>query len=93
MDREHADVQLGGRPDGSGNGVWNIVEFQVEKDLPAGGNQFADEVRPFRSKQLFANFVSGSRFAYGLNQRASLGGAWDVKRHDQPISCEHRVPV
>ena len=90
---QHADPQLGGRADGRGYGVRDVVELQVEKDLTARGNQLADELRPLGGEELFSNFIGGSRFADGLDQLASLGGARNIERHDQPISCKHRLPV
>src|SRR5580698_2030773 len=67
--------------------------LEVEEDLTAGSDQVADELRPLRGEELFANFVGGGGLADGLYQLASLGGAWDVKRHNKPIFGKHRLPV
>ena len=93
MDGQHTDAQLGGGADGPCDGVRDVVEFQVEEDLAAGGDEFADELRPLGGEELFADFIGGSGLADGLNDLASLGGAGDVQRHDEPILCKHRLPV
>ena len=80
------DPQLGGGFDGGGNGVRDVVEFKVQKDFTAGGNQLAHELRPFGGKKLFSYLISGYSVAKGLDDLASLGGARDIERHDQPIS-------
>ncbi len=67
MDGQHADAKLGGRADGAGNGVGDVVELQVQKDFTAGGDELPDELRAFGRKQLLANFVGGGRVADALD--------------------------
>ena len=90
MHRQHADAKLGGLVHRGRHGVWDVVEFQVEKNLTAGGDQIAYDLRPLSRKELLPYFVSAGRFANGLNDLAGLRGAGYVQRHDEPISVKHR---
>jgi hypothetical protein len=57
VERQEADVwKLSGGSDGSGNGVWNIVEFQVEENFGAGGCEHSDCARAFGCEELASNF-------------------------------------
>ena len=70
------------RPDGVGD----VVELQVQKHFTAGRGEIADDPGPFGREELLAYFVGGDRFAEGLDGLASLRGAGDIQRHDEPIS-------
>ena len=83
---EHGDPQLSGGFDGGGNGVRDVVIFKVQKHFTAGRNQLAHELRSFGGEKLFSYLISGYGVAKGLDDLASLGGARDIERHDQPIA-------
>ncbi len=93
VDREHADPQLRRRPDRAGYCVRDVVVFKVEEDLPAGGYQVAHNLGPLGREELFPDLVGSCCFANGLDDLACLGSARDIERHDEPISCKHRLPV
>ena len=94
VDGHHADAQLGGRLDGRGDGVRDVVELEVEKNLPAGGDQVAHNLRPLGREELFPDLVGSCGLADGLYDLAGLGGARNIERHDEPIPwLQHRLPV
>jgi len=58
------------------DGIWDIVEFQVEKHLGPGGTHFPNDVRPRRGEKLIANLEKADsspdcfdEFAGGLRRR------------------------
>ena len=77
--------KLRGRLDGCGYGIWDVVELEVEKNLPAGGDQVAHNLGPLGREELFPDLVSSCGLADGLNDLAGLGGARNIERHNQPI--------
>ena len=88
---QHADAQFGGRTHRRGDGVGDVVIFQVEKHLPAGGDQVADDLRPLGREQLFSDLVSGCGVVDGLDDLAGLRGARDIERHNEPVFDVHRL--
>ena len=94
VDGQHADAQLGGRLDGFGHGVGDVVELEVEKNLPAGGDQVAHNLGPLGREELFPDLVGNCGLADGLYDLAGLGGARNIERHNEPIPwLQHRLPV
>ena len=67
------------------------MEFEVEKDLSARGNQVTDDLGPSAVKSCFPTLKVVCGVADGLDKRAGFRGAGNVQRHDQPVfSNEHR---
>ena len=93
VDGEHGDAQLGSRLDGGGDGVGNIVVFEVEKHLSSRGDQVTNQLRPLGGEELFPDFEGGCGLTDGVDDGESLGGARNVERHDQPIFCQHQLQV
>ena len=94
VDGQHADPQLGRRFDSRGYGIRDVVKFEVEKNLPAGGDQVAHNLRPLGREELFPDLVRICGLADGLDDLAGLGGARYIERHDEPIPwLQHRLPV
>ncbi len=93
MDGEHADAEFGGRTDRRCNGIRDVVIFQVEKHLPAGGDQVADDLWPLGREELFPNLVGGCGVANSLDDLAGLRGARNIERHYEPIFIVHRLSV
>ena len=56
VEREHLDRKWGDRFDGLGDGVWDVVELQVEKDVEAEVSNFADAVRAAGGEHFEADF-------------------------------------
>ena len=73
------------------DGVRDVVIFQVEKHLPAGGDQVADDLRPLGREELFPDLVGGCGVADGLDDLAGLRGARDIERHYEPVFVVHRL--
>lgn len=93
MDGEHAYAEFGSRADRPRDSVRDVVIFQVEKHLAAGGDQVADDLRSLGRKELFADLVGGCSFADRLDDLAGLGGARDIERHYEPVFVVHRLQV
>jgi hypothetical protein len=54
---EQADVrQLDGRCYRFCHGIWDVVEFQIEKNIRAGVRELLDCLRTFGSKELATDF-------------------------------------
>lgn len=76
VEREHLDRKWGDRFDGLGDGVGDVVELEVEKDVKAEVGDFADAVGAAGGEHLEADFNP----ADGALKLAQGGGdgAWGL---------------
>lgn len=52
MESEEANSVVGGGADGSGDGVGNVVEFEVEEDVEAAGGEDGNDLGAFGDEEL-----------------------------------------
>jgi hypothetical protein len=86
MDGQHADAELGGLADSAGDGIGDVVVFEVEKDVTAGGHEVADDLRTFGREQLLAYLINLGRVADRRHDSTCLGGIGNVKGNDQTLA-------
>ena len=85
MNREHGDTQLGSRLDGSGHGVRDVVEFQVEEDFAPGVDQLRNDLWPLSGEELKTDLVEGNRVAELIDDLLRIDGGRHVQGDDQAV--------
>ena len=79
---DHPHSQLGGGAAGAGNGIGNIVELEVEKDLESLVLQPADDLRALVGEQLLTDFQPAVRWIETPRQRERRLRLRVVQCHD-----------
>src|ERR1039457_5232802 len=91
MNREHLHVESRGRGDGSGDGVRDVVKFEVQKNGRARVAHAADDVRPGAGEKFAADFECADGRRDFMGELQSLFRRWQVERGDDRISHELNI--
>lgn len=83
VDGQHEDMVRRGCGHGVGDGMGDVVELQVEEDLPAFTVEKPDDVRADPSEELAANFVDFDVVAQLADDGRGFGKGVHVERHDK----------
>src|SRR4051812_25731791 len=86
MNREHLDTERAHRFNGSRDGIWDVVELQIEPNLYASGQNGAHNFGPFGCVKLQPDFEKRDLALKLLNQAECLFLCGDIKRHDDFVS-------
>lgn len=73
--------------DGVGDGVGDVVEFEVEEDAEAGFTGIADYAGAFSAEELEADFDPGDAAVEGAEDFAGLAAVGDVEGEDELFFC------
>ena len=80
MDSDHLHIKPGGRGHGLGDGVGDVMKFQVQEDQRARGPDLFDDVRPGAGEEFVADLESAAdrrelvhEFQGGLGGRGIQG--------------------
>ncbi len=87
MDGEERDSERGGAADGSGYGVRDVVEFEVEEDLFTAGDQVANQRRAVGGEELFAYFIEADGFAKLRRPAHELSRRWGRRAPRSDCLC------
>ena len=68
MHVHHPDAQPRGGRDGAGDGVWNVVELQIEKHAIAARHELFDEARPFAREEAAADLEAADGAAEAVRE-------------------------
>ena len=80
MHRHHPDAEPRGGGDSSGDGVGNVVKFQIQKNPVALFRESAHESGAFCGKQLAADFDSANASLKSSRQFDGVDRIVDVER-------------
>ena len=83
VEREHADGQRGEGFDGFGDGVWDVVELEVEEDVEALVGDGLHVVGAVGGEHLEADFDPAKGAAQLAENRGGLFAGGDVEGEDQ----------
>jgi len=80
MNVHHPHAEPGGGCDRAGDGMGNVVEFQIEEHTIAAVCELLDQMRPLCGEQAAAYLESASDAAQPIGKRARVPSRVDVKR-------------
>ena len=80
--RQHLHAQLDRRFNRAGDGIRDIVQFEIEKNFRAGSRNFAHDRGTGSGVKLQSDFEKRNLIAQLLDQSQSLLFRWDVERDD-----------
>ena len=86
MNREHLHPESARGLNGSRDGVWDVVELQIEPNLCAGGQNRAHNFGAFGRVKLEPDFEKRDLASELLNEVECLLLCGDVQRHDDFVS-------
>src|SRR5690242_1941245 len=66
--------------------VWDVVEFEIEKNAAAGGNHLADKGWAFVGIELQPDFIESGVVPYKTHQLPCFSRGAYIQRHDQAIA-------
>ncbi len=87
MNGEERDPERSSGANGPGNGIWDVMELEIEKDFFTAGDQVVDNGGADGGEQFLAYLIEADGFPKFPHQCASLIFAGDIERHDQHISA------
>ena len=86
MNRQHLHAEIARRLNGSGDGGRDIVEFKIQKNLRAAGQNRAHDFGAFRGVELQADLKKRNLFAQLLDQSERLFFCRDIERNNDFVS-------
>lgn len=89
VDGQHADAELGSLADGCGHSVGDVVILEIEKNLFAGGNEVANNLRTCGGVELHSDFVGPDGISEGRNNSLCLSCRGDIERDNEPLTGNH----
>ena len=93
VDGEHLDIEPRGAGDGFGDGVGDVVKFEIEEHARAGVAHAADDVGAFGDEEFFADFECADGGGELFSERQCAGGVGHVQRGDDGILIIQRAEV
>ncbi len=93
MDSKQVSTGCGGDTRRGGDGIWNIVQLEVEKDVLAALLQSMDDGRAFCQVEFKADLVPENRVAKLVDEAEGVGGRGNVKGDDELVLRLHGVSV
>jgi hypothetical protein len=85
VDREEGGSCLGGGADGSGYGVGDVVEFEVEEDVEAAVAELVDDAVAGGVVELHSNFEPLAGLAEAVYQFEGLVFAGEVEGYGEAV--------
>lgn len=86
MQGEHTRAQTGGRPDGSGDSVGDVVKLEIEKDAMAAPQQRFEHLGAGGDEELESNFEPGAGVVKAVEQNRGGGGIGNVQGDDEALA-------
>ena len=83
---EELHIQTRGTGNGLGDGVRNVVKFQVEENLGSGVAHALDDIWPCGDKEFLANFEGADGGGYLGSEGQCFVGSGDIERSDDGIA-------
>ncbi len=88
MHVDHPDAELGTGGYRLGDGIGNVVKFQIQKDIKSLGNQLAYKLRTKQGKHLLANLETALGRRNTFNERQGISFVLIIQRY-QYFWIEH----
>ena len=86
MDRQIGDVMGAHHRGSTADRGWDVMQFEVEKDLPSGIGYRIDQPEAFGEKEFEAYFDDAERLSHLIEKAPSLVGIWNIERQCQAFT-------
>jgi hypothetical protein len=83
---EHLDAEAGRLNGGLGDGIGNIVKFEIEKNLPTELLNLPDRLRSGMGEKLLADLEHANRAGEQADEVSGLFERVDIEGNDQALA-------
>ncbi len=86
MDVEEPDAEPGRRDTRLRDGMWDVVELEIQEDVGTVPENHADDLRASGEEELLPDLEDADLLGEEAHETLRLGGRVDVEREDETVS-------